>query len=78
MPSLQKEICEWAWEFLTQELGIDKERLYVSYFGGDKATGLAEDVECKQIWLNIGLPESRILPFDMKDNFWEMGDVGPR
>uniref|UniRef100_A0AC35G899 Alanine--tRNA ligase n=1 Tax=Panagrolaimus sp. PS1159 TaxID=55785 RepID=A0AC35G899_9BILA len=73
----KKEVCQWAWEFLTQELGIDKDRLYVSYFGGDKANGLAEDLECKQIWMNLGLPESRILPFDMKDNFWEMGEVGP-
>jgi alanyl-tRNA synthetase len=73
----KKEVCQWAWEFLTQELGIDKDRLYVSYFGGDKENGLAEDLECKQIWMNLGLPESRILPFDMKDNFWEMGEVGP-
>lgn len=35
------------------------------------------DIECKQIWLDIGVSEQRILPFGMKDNFWEMGDVGP-
>uniref|UniRef100_A0AC34GLS9 Alanine--tRNA ligase n=1 Tax=Panagrolaimus sp. ES5 TaxID=591445 RepID=A0AC34GLS9_9BILA len=51
----KKEVCQWAWEFLTQELRIDKDRLYVSYFGGDKASGLAEDLECKQIWMNLGL-----------------------
>ncbi|KAI6182400.1 Alanine--tRNA ligase, mitochondrial [Aphelenchoides bicaudatus] len=73
----KKEICNWAWELLTVKLGIPGERLYVSYFGGDKEAGLEPDNDCKQIWLDIGVPESRILPFGMKDNFWEMGDVGP-
>lgn len=73
----KKEVCNWAWEYLTQELGIPGERLYVSYFGGDEASGLPPDDECRQIWLDIGLPSNKILPFNMKDNFWEMGDVGP-
>ncbi|VDN22208.1 unnamed protein product [Gongylonema pulchrum] len=71
------EVCNWAWELLTKVLGIPADRLYVSYFGGDESAGLPADDECRQIWLNIGLPSSRILPFGMKDNFWEMGDVGP-
>jgi len=73
----KKEICNWAWEYLTNVLGISADRLYVSYFGGDEASGLPADEECRQIWLDIGLPSDRILPFSMKDNFWEMGDVGP-
>ncbi|KAI6232992.1 Alanine--tRNA ligase [Aphelenchoides fujianensis] len=73
----KKEICNWAWELLTKKFGIAADRLYVSYFGGDKATNLLPDLECKQIWLDIGVPEERILPFGMKDNFWEMGEVGP-
>ncbi|TKR62319.1 hypothetical protein L596_026300 [Steinernema carpocapsae] len=73
----KKEICEWSWELLTKVLGIPSERLYVSYFGGDEKAGLQPDEECRQIWLNIGVPAEHILPFDMKDNFWEMGDVGP-
>ncbi|GMR53826.1 hypothetical protein PMAYCL1PPCAC_24021, partial [Pristionchus mayeri] len=73
----KKEVCAWAWELLTKELEIPAERLYVSYFGGDEGAGLQPDNECKEIWLNLGLPASRILPFSMKDNFWEMGDVGP-
>ncbi|VDM38110.1 unnamed protein product [Toxocara canis] len=73
----KKEVCSWAWELLTKELSIPADQLYVSYFGGDEKAGLAPDEECRQIWLDIGLPESRILPFGMKDNFWEMGDVGP-
>jgi alanyl-tRNA synthetase len=50
----KKEVCNWAWELLTKKLGIKSERLYVSYFGGDVATGLEPDSECKQIWLDIG------------------------
>ncbi|VDN50802.1 unnamed protein product [Dracunculus medinensis] len=73
----KKEICNWAWELLTKKYGIPADRLYVSYFGGDQRANLSPDEECRQIWLDIGLPPSRILPFDMKDNFWEMGDVGP-
>jgi len=73
----KKEVCNWAWELLTAKLGIPADRLYVSYFGGDSDAGLEPDNECKQIWLDIGLPEDRILPFGMKENFWEMGDVGP-
>ncbi|KAE8609169.1 hypothetical protein XENTR_v10011731 [Xenopus tropicalis] len=69
--------CKLALDLLTKEFGIDIERLYVTYFGGNEAAGLEPDLECKQIWLNLGLPESRILPGSMKDNFWEMGDTGP-
>ncbi|XP_074439455.1 alanine--tRNA ligase, cytoplasmic [Larus michahellis] len=69
--------CKLALELLTQEFGIPAERLYVTYFGGNEAAGLQPDMECKQIWLNLGLAEGRILPGNMKDNFWEMGDTGP-
>ncbi|CAH2219242.1 alanine--tRNA ligase, cytoplasmic [Pelobates cultripes] len=69
--------CKLALDLLTKEFGIDIDRLYVTYFGGNEVAGLDPDLECKQIWLNLGLPESRILPGSMKDNFWEMGDTGP-
>lgn len=59
------------------KLEIPADRLYVSYFGGDSTSGLEADEECRQIWLDIGVPSSHILPFSIKDNFWEMGDVGP-
>ena len=73
----KKEICHWAWTFLTEELGIPKERLYISYFGGDADSGLEPDEECRQIWEKIGVVKEHILPFGMKDNFWEMGETGP-
>uniref|UniRef100_T1PDF0 Alanine--tRNA ligase n=1 Tax=Musca domestica TaxID=7370 RepID=T1PDF0_MUSDO len=73
----KKEICAWAWEFLTERLGLDKDRLYVTYFGGDETSGLEPDLECKQIWMNLGLKAEHIIPGNMKDNFWEMGETGP-
>nr|KAF6405962.1 hypothetical protein HJG59_000021 [Molossus molossus] len=69
--------CKMALELLTQEFGIPVERLYITYFGGDEAAGLEPDLECKQIWQNLGLDDTKILPGNMKDNFWEMGDTGP-
>ena len=73
----KKEICSWAWEFLTKDIKLPSERLYVTYFGGEPSAGLEPDLECKQLWLNLGVPEERILPGNMKDNFWEMGETGP-
>uniref|UniRef100_A0A0K8RGA6 Alanine--tRNA ligase n=1 Tax=Ixodes ricinus TaxID=34613 RepID=A0A0K8RGA6_IXORI len=73
----KKEICSWAWELLTKVYKLREERLYVTYFGGNEAAGLEPDLECKQIWMNLGVPEERILPGSMKDNFWEMGETGP-
>ncbi|ESO83071.1 hypothetical protein LOTGIDRAFT_197664 [Lottia gigantea] len=73
----KKETCTWAWEMLTERLKLDKTRLYVSYFGGKPEAGLEPDNEARDIWLSLGLPANRVLPFDMKDNFWEMGETGP-
>ena len=53
-----------------------QDRFYASYFAGDAASGLAPDEEARQIWLRF-LPAERILPFDKKANFWEMGETGP-
>ncbi|CAH2243143.1 jg14436 [Pararge aegeria aegeria] len=73
----KKEICAWAWELLTEVYKLSGDRLYVTYFGGDESSGLEPDLECKNIWINLGVPESHILPGSMKDNFWEMGETGP-
>ncbi|XP_005795856.1 alanine--tRNA ligase, cytoplasmic [Xiphophorus maculatus] len=69
--------CKMALELLTEEFGIPIDRLYVTYFGGNADAGLEPDLECKQIWMDLGVDEARILPGSMKDNFWEMGDTGP-
>ena len=72
----KEEAISWAWELLTEVYGLDKERLYVSVFEGDEADGLGADEEAKAIWKRF-LSEDRILYFDRKDNFWEMGETGP-
>ena len=73
----KKEVCLWAWDLLVNVYKLPAERMYVTYFEGNPALGLEPDLECKQIWMDLGLPEDRVLPGDMKDNFWEMGDTGP-
>lgn len=72
----KKEAIAWAWELLTKEYGIDPNRLYVSVFEGDKDENLEPDTEAIEFWKEW-IPEERILFFDKKDNFWEMGDTGP-
>ena len=70
----KKEAIEMAWKCLTEEFGMDPERLYATYFGGDDSSPC--DDEAREIWLQY-LPPERVLPFDAKDNFWEMGATGP-
>lgn len=72
----KEEAIGWAWELLTDVYKIDKDRLYISIFGGDKGDGLAEDTEALDYWKKI-VPEERIIRGSKKDNFWEMGDSGP-
>ena len=72
----KKEAIEWAWEFLTKEMKIDKDSLYVTIFEGDESEGLDRDTEAYDLWKNL-LPEERIINGNKKDNFWEMGIQGP-
>jgi len=72
----KKEAIEWAWEFLTDVLKIDKKSLFVTVFEGDKDDNLGMDEESLTHWKNI-VPEDQILFGSKKDNFWEMGDTGP-
>ncbi|KAI0474041.1 tRNA synthetases class II (A)-domain-containing protein [Xylariaceae sp. FL0804] len=73
----KKEAIEWSWELLTKVYGLDSNRLYVTYFEGNPAMGLEADLEAKELWKSVGVPKDHILPGNMKDNFWEMGDQGP-
>ncbi|PIN00725.1 Alanyl-tRNA synthetase [Handroanthus impetiginosus] len=72
----KNEAIQWGWELLTRVYKLPSDRIYATYFGGDEKLGLPADTEAKDIWLKF-LPPSRVLPFDCKDNFWEMGDTGP-
>uniref|UniRef100_A0A8C5BM75 Alanine--tRNA ligase n=1 Tax=Gadus morhua TaxID=8049 RepID=A0A8C5BM75_GADMO len=73
----KEEACAMAWSLLTEHYGMSPDRLYVSYFSGDAASGLPADEETRHIWLDIGVQKDRILPFGLQENFWEMGDTGP-
>ncbi len=72
----KKEAIEWAWQLLTDVYKIDKNRLYVTVFEGDKASDLGFDQEAFDEWKKY-IAEDRILNGNKKDNFWEMGDQGP-
>ena len=72
----KEEAIGWAWELLTEVYKIDKNKLYVTIFGGDATDNMAEDTEALEIWKKY-IPENRILRGSKKDNFWEMGDTGP-
>jgi alanyl-tRNA synthetase len=64
------DAIEWAWNLVTKEYGLDKNKLTVTVYH--------EDDEAHNLWKKIaGLPESRIIRIDTADNFWSMGDTGP-
>lgn len=66
----KKEAIEYAWEFLTKDIGLPKDKLYASVYHKDE--------EAYQLWLKmIGLPPERIIRLGEQDNFWQMGDTGP-
>jgi alanyl-tRNA synthetase len=72
----KKEALAWAWEFLTEVLKLEKDRLYVSVFEGNPAENVPFDQEAFDIWKQY-VSEDRIILGNKKDNFWEMGDQGP-
>ncbi|WP_150468292.1 alanine--tRNA ligase [Francisella sp. SYW-9] len=66
----KKEAIEFAWEFLTKEIKLPEDKLWVTIY--------ATDEEAFDVWHNyIGLAEERIIRIDTADNFWSMGDTGP-
>ncbi|MDG1841103.1 MAG: alanine--tRNA ligase [Crocinitomicaceae bacterium] len=72
----KKEAIDWAWELLTEVYKLDKSRLYVTVFEGDKIDGTKEDMEAISFW-SKHINSEEIIKCSKKDNFWEMGDVGP-
>jgi len=66
----KREAIDFAWELITKEYGLPKEKLYVTVF--------REDDDAENLWQEVtGIPKSRIFRMDEKDNFWQMGDTGP-
>lgn len=72
----KRETITYALEYLTTHLGLDPNRMYVTYFEGSPERGLDADIETKEIWESMISP-NRVLPGSFKDNFWMMGDTGP-
>lgn len=72
----KKEAISWSWEFLTEVLKLDKDRIYVSVFEGNPAENVPFDQEAFDLWKQF-VNEDRIIKGNKKDNFWEMGDQGP-
>ncbi|MDR1346037.1 MAG: alanine--tRNA ligase [Bacteroidales bacterium] len=72
----KREAIDWAWEFLTQVVKLDANRLYATVFEGDRKDNTDRDMEAYEMWKQY-LPETRILFGNKKDNFWEMGEIGP-
>ncbi|MFN8222448.1 MAG: alanine--tRNA ligase [Gaiellales bacterium] len=67
-----------AWEFVTEQMKLDPDRLWASVFAGDPGLGLGEDEVAVAGWLRKGIPRERIVPFPRSDNFWgPAGETGP-
>jgi alanyl-tRNA synthetase len=66
----KKDAIAFAWELVTKEFGLAKDKLYVTVF--------REDDDAERLWQEVaGVPKSRIFRCGEKDNFWQMGDTGP-
>ena len=72
----KKEALQWSWELLTEVYKLPKDRIYVSVFEGNEKDGVPFDQEAWDIWKSM-VSEDKIILGNKKDNFWEMGDVGP-
>ena len=72
----KEEAIQWAWELLTKIYKIDKESLYITIFEGSKEDNTSLDQDALDIWSKI-VEKDKIIFGNKKDNFWEMGDVGP-
>src|ERR687894_260444 len=72
----KKEAIEWSWEFLTKELKLPPERLWITIFEGNEDA--PEDLEAKEHWMRVGVPEHHIFGLPRSENWWgPPGDTGP-
>jgi len=65
----KEDAIQFGWEFLTQTVGLAKDRMWVTIF--------RDDDEADELWKKVGVPASRIVRCGEKNNFWQMGDTGP-
>jgi len=67
----------WGLELSIEVLGLEKDRIWASVFGGDEELGLGPDEESIEIWKRRGIPEERIVLLPRSENFWQAGETGP-
>jgi alanyl-tRNA synthetase len=72
----KEEAIRLAYNYLTEHLGLDPCKMYVTYFKGDETQGIGPDTETQAIWTKY-MPENRIIGGSFKDNFWMMAETGP-
>ena len=65
----KRQACEWAFEYITEKLGLPLERLYFTCF--------TDDDDCQEIWQSLGVPADHISRLGEDDNFWAAGPTGP-
>ncbi|HEX6662367.1 MAG TPA: alanine--tRNA ligase, partial [Gaiellaceae bacterium] len=66
-----------AWEFITEHLKLDTDRIWPSVFAGDPELKLGEDEVAIAAWERVGIPRERITPLPRSENFWSVGGPGP-
>ena len=66
-----------AWEFVTEHLRLQPDRLWATVFAGDPELRLGEDTVAVEGWLRVGIPADRIRGLPRSENFWQAGPVGP-
>ncbi len=71
----KKEQLTWFWEFLTKDLGLPKEKLYVTVFSGDEKNKLPADNESISIWKNLGVAENHIFKYGPEKNWWSRAGI---
>jgi alanyl-tRNA synthetase len=71
------EAIGYGWEFVTEHMGFEPDRLWATVFAGDPELGLGEDEVAVQGWLRVGLPRERIVGQPRSENFWQAADTGP-
>ena len=71
----KEDAIRFAWDLLVNELELDVNRLWFTYFEGDDE--VRADIEARDLWIKMGAAPGRVLPFGRKDNFWQMADTGP-
>ncbi len=71
----KQEQLAWFYEFLTKEIGLPPERLWVTCFEGDAALNLPKDTESYEIWKSLGMPEDHIRYYPAKKNWWSRAGV---